>query len=173
MAEPMTVHVEVWPVAADEIGIWLVSGEDAWRPSLPVPADSEPHAEVDLLLAQHQADTDAVMKHSTSWRADVPGVILTYIVILQAPGLVRDRWPDAQPVGLRLAEAVGKPPVHAPVEPPAPRYIDVLLHALRHLRFLLDTDASNRAAMNDSWRRHLSELEPAFATMYEGDRSTA
>jgi hypothetical protein len=29
--EPMTVHVEVWPVAADEIGLWLVSGDDCWR----------------------------------------------------------------------------------------------------------------------------------------------
>ena len=25
MLEPMTVHVEVWPVAADEIGLWLLS----------------------------------------------------------------------------------------------------------------------------------------------------
>ena len=31
MGELMTVTVEVWPVSADEAGIWLVSGGDAWR----------------------------------------------------------------------------------------------------------------------------------------------
>ena len=39
MMEPMTTRVEVWPVAADELGIWLISGDDAWRPDLPVMAE--------------------------------------------------------------------------------------------------------------------------------------
>lgn len=29
MLEPMTVLVEVWPIAADEIGLWLLSGDNA------------------------------------------------------------------------------------------------------------------------------------------------
>jgi hypothetical protein len=44
MSEPMAVRLEIWPVSADKTGIWLVSGDDAWRPALPVMADTEPHA---------------------------------------------------------------------------------------------------------------------------------
>ena len=52
MLEPMTVHVEVWPIAADEIGLWLVSGDDCWRAG-PVMADDEPHSEVEYAISQH------------------------------------------------------------------------------------------------------------------------
>ena len=38
---PMMVVAEVWPVAADELGLWLLSG-DGPRPSLPVMDDAEP-----------------------------------------------------------------------------------------------------------------------------------
>jgi hypothetical protein len=172
MLEPMTVRVEIWPVAADSAGLWLVSGDDAWR-SGAVMADNEPHAEVEDVLSQHDALGDAELVHSTSWRADGPHVILTYVVPLRVRSLVRDQWPHARPIGLALASAVGKPPPNDPVEPPAPRYIDVLMHALRHLRFLIDTDATNRDAMDPTLRRHLEPLEPALAKMYERDPQTA
>ena len=29
MGEPMAARVEIWPLAADENGIWLLSGGDA------------------------------------------------------------------------------------------------------------------------------------------------
>jgi hypothetical protein len=166
--EPMTVWVEVWPVAADTAGLWLVSGDDAWR-SGPVMADGEPHAEVCTLLATSEVEAIFAVEliHSTSWRVDGAAVILTYVVPLRGDGYVRDRWPGARPITLRLADAVGKPPPHDPTEPPEPRYIDVLMHALRHLRFLVDADASNRAAMDPELRRHLEPLEPALARMYE------
>jgi hypothetical protein len=61
MAEPMAVQVEIWPVAADAAGVWLLSGDDAWRPELAVPSDSEPHAEVELALAQHGTLNDVVL----------------------------------------------------------------------------------------------------------------
>jgi hypothetical protein len=167
MSEPMTVRVEVWPLAADPAGIWLVSGDDAWRDRLPVMADSEPHADVQLLLAQNNVDFHAALVHSTSWRVDGTSVVVTYIAVLRTPGLVLDSWPDAKPVPLELAAAVGRPPVHGPTEVPVPRYVDVLFHGLRHLRFLLDTDATSRQALDGSWRRHLGALTPALARMYE------
>ena len=169
MAEPMTVRVEVWPVAADSAGIWLVSGDDAWRDTLPVAADSEPHAEVELLVGAHgDVDpADVLLLHSTSWRVDGPSVVLTYVAVLRRPGLVLDIWPDARPVGRELAEAVGKPPTHAAADVPVPRYIDVLLHALRHLRMLRDTDAVARNALDATWQRHLDDLAPALAGMYQ------
>jgi hypothetical protein len=52
MSQAMRVYPEVWPIAADEFGIWLISGAaGAWRPQLPVMADSEPHADVELELS--------------------------------------------------------------------------------------------------------------------------
>jgi hypothetical protein len=165
MAEPMTVHVEVWPVAADEVGLWLVSGDDAWQ-SGPVMSDDEPHSEVQYALSRHNAEDKAALTHSTSWRVDGQVILLTYLVAIKVPALVRDTWPDALPISLDLAKVVGKPLPHAATEPPTPRYIDVLFHGLRHLRFLMDTDATNTAALDNHWRRYLAMLDPALATMY-------
>lgn len=168
MNEPMTTRVEVWPVAADAAGIWLLSGDDAWRPALPIPADSEPHAEVELTLAQNGVTDGVVLIHSTSWRVDGPSVVLTYVAVIRPRDLVLDQWPNANPVSADLADAVGRPPTHGPTEVPTPRYIDVLIHALRHLSYLMETDATSRQALDDPhWRRHLAALRPALAGMYE------
>lgn len=167
MTEPMTVRVEIWPVAADEFGLWLVSGADAWRPALPLMADGDPHAEVQLGLAEHSAEQDLILLHSTSWHVDGPTVILSYVAALRVDGLVRDRWPTARPLSRDLAEAVGPPPTHGPIDPPTPRYIDVLMHAVRSLRFLIAVDATAAAALDhEEFRRHLDMLEPALAGMY-------
>jgi hypothetical protein len=167
MSEPMQVWVEVWPVAADSVGIWLVSGDDAWRPALPVMADSAPHWEVESELRSHKVLDDAILLHSTSWRNGV-SVILTYVAILKSPndGFVKDRWPNALPVSPTMAEAVGKPATHGPTESPIPRDVDVLLHAMRHLLLLQQWDGTVRAVMDDNWIRHLAAFEPALAGMY-------
>jgi len=168
--EPMCVRVEIWPLAADDVGIWLLSGDDAWRPSLPVGAASEPHAEVELALAGNGVEeSSVVLVHSTSWRADGPAVVLTYVAVLRHSGIIRDDWPKARPVSAQLPEAVGKPPVNAATDPPAPRYVDVLLHAIRHLRFLLDTDSTARDALTGPWRQHLPHFKAALAGMYMRD----
>jgi hypothetical protein len=165
--EAMAAWVEVWPIAADQMGLWLLSGTDAWRPTLPVDAASEPHAEIELELAGHRAHADLL--HSTSWRVDGPRVILTYVAVVGCPGLVRETWPDATPISVVLPDAVGHPPTHAATDPPAPRYIDVLLHSIRHLRLLVDLDATARATILGSalWREHLARFEPALAGMYQ------
>lgn len=168
--EPMAVRLEVWPVAADDLGIWLISGDDAWRPALPVAADSEPHAEVELELASHGTKERTALLHSTSWRVDGPAVVLTYVAVAHTSGLVKDAWPAARPVSTAVVDAVGTPGPGPTIEPPAPRYIDVLIHAIRHLRFLLDNDAGARAALTDPWPRHLAKWEPALAMMYEDQR---
>lgn len=165
MAENMAVIPEVWPVAADRVGLWLISGDDAWR-TMAVASDSEPHFELELeLLARGVRDRVSLM-HSTSWRIDGPHMIVTYMAAVQAGDLVHGLWPDARPITAKLAKAVGKPPAHAPTEAPAPRYIDVLMHGLRHLRFLMDTDASSAEAMGPLLRQHLEPLEPALAGLY-------
>ena len=163
--ETLNVVVECWPVAADEHGIWLVSGSDAWR-SPPIPASSEPHFEVELLIAANDQPQPALV-HSSSWRPDGPHVVLTYVAVFETVGLVLDRWPGALPVSADLLPAVGKPYQHGAAEVPVPRYIDVLHHALRHLTFLTQTDATARAALTGYWAEHLAQLQPALSGMYE------
>jgi hypothetical protein len=168
MTEPMSVRIEVWPLAADDAGIWLISGGDAWRPALPVLSDSEPHVDVERELAVHEVRSDAVLVHSTSWRVDATHVILTYVAVIDGDGSVRDRWPGALRVSAGLVYAADDPPAASPLDAPTPRSIDVLLHAIRHLRFLLDTDDAVRPALAGDWRRHLAHLQPALAGWYRG-----
>lgn len=166
--EDMRVQVEVWPAAADEAGIWLLS-DDAWR-SGNVPSDGDPHWEVERLLG----DTATRVIHSTSWRTDGPRVILTYIAVVDTGDpLVRGEWPGAQPISRLLFRAAGKPYPHEATEPPVPRDIDVMFHAVRHLAFLVDRDDAIRDALGDTWRRWLADLEPALAVMYTSEREAA
>jgi len=167
MAENMPIQVEVWPVAADDMGIWLLSGDDAWRPGVPVPADSEPHFEVEMILAQSGVCSRATqVLHSTSWRVDGQTIILTYMAVIETDDLVRKNWPNARPISVTLPDAVGNPSTNAANEPPVPRYIDVLLHGLRHLRFLRDHDATASNAMGSTWHEHLEPFAEALAGMY-------
>lgn len=172
--EYMTVMVEAWGVAGDPTGLWLVSGDGPWRPDLPVPADSEPHAEAELLLGRHHALNPLVVLHSPSWRPEQGTVIITYVAVIgpapdrddQEPWLVLDDWPAAVPLGPALAAEVGRAPRHDPTGPAVVRDIDVLLHAVRHLRFLDDTDADVHEVLTADWHRHLAGFAPALAGMY-------
>ncbi|MGH3985711.1 MAG: hypothetical protein ACRDTZ_00130 [Pseudonocardiaceae bacterium] len=160
----MNVVVEIWAVAADEHGIWLVSGRDAWR-SAPIPSDSEPHFEVETILLGHDLPSP-VLLHSTSWRPDGPHIVLTYVAVIPVTDLVRGRWPTALPVSADLLPVVGPPPAHGAAEVPVPRYVDVLHHGLRHLTLLRATDTTAREALGGHWATHLDRLEPALAGMY-------
>lgn len=167
MAENMTVYPEVWPVAADETGLWLISGVGPWRPALPVQGDGDVHADVELELSMNGLDmSDVPLLHSTSWRPDGSSVILTYIAVVRRPGFVRENWPGAEPISPLLPGAVGKPLTHDANEPPIPRYVDCLLHAIRHLAFLRDWDSAAFAVLDRHWLRHLEGLRPALAGMY-------
>jgi hypothetical protein len=180
MGELMTVTVEVWPVAADEAGIWLVSGRDAWRFG-PVEAASDVHYEVELLLFQHGIDPGDVVflklgagaprteaLHMTSGRPQGPTYVLTYMAVVDVPGYVLETWPDAAPITAALQAEVGKAPPHGAAEVPVPRWVDVPLHGVRHLAFLAgpDGDAETAAALDANWLRHLAPLRPALFTMF-------
>jgi hypothetical protein len=170
---PMTVVTEVWPLAADQTGIWLLAPEGPW-PSEPIPADSEPHVAAELELIQHTVNLgDVAALHSTSWRTEGTSVVLTYVAVIRCAGLVLTDWPQARPVTTDLARHVGRPPTHGPLDPPAPRYVDVLYHALRHLAFLLPRDATVAAALPGVWGGHLAEFSPWIARMYDRVHQTA
>jgi len=169
---PMTMVTEVWPVAADETGLWLLG--DGPRPSTPVMDDAEPHdyAEMELMQAGMWATTKAL--HSTSWRVDYDQnldrnyLVVTYIAVVDCAALVRAEWPQALPITVEAADAeLGNVPTHGATEAPAVRHFDVLFHALRHLRFLLAHDATVATALPGCWSRHLAAFEPAIARMYD------
>jgi hypothetical protein len=164
--QPMTVRAEVWALAAGPDGIYLISGggQDAWR-SRPLGADTDPHWAVQRILRKHGALGSARIIHSTSWRAQDDSVILTYAVVIECPAIA-EHWPAAQLVSLLLPEVCGPPLPHGAAAPPVPRMLDVLLHALRHLSFLLAHSATEAAAFSPEWREHLAAFEPALAQMY-------
>jgi hypothetical protein len=167
VANPMSVVAEAWPVAADEAGIWLISGTGAWYPDTEVMSDSLPHFEVELALHEHGIKDKPAAMHSTSWRVEGMNLVVAYMAVIRPINFVREEWPGALPITIEMSEMVGKPPTHAANEPPGPRHIDVLMHGLRHLRFLMDNDATIAAAMGDTWRRHLAPFTPVLATMYD------
>ena len=180
MPELMTVTVEVWPLAADEAGIWLLSDGDAWRYG-PVWADSDVHWEVQKMLFEHDIDPDSALFvevpgfrpaadviHSTSWRPDGPTIVLTYMAVVKAGGYVLETWPRAAPVTSALAKAAGNASPHGAAQVPVPDLLHTLLHGIRHLRWLAtdEGDAETAAALDANWRRHLAPLRPALARMF-------
>lgn len=169
MANNMPIYVEVWPVSADQASIWLISGTEPWTVG-PVQSDTEPHAEAEYALAEHDAIARAALIHSTSWRVEDNYLLLTYVAVIRTDALVIDSWPNAKPIGLPIAQHVGPTVPYRPTDAPTPRYIDVLLHGLRHLRFLMLTDQTNANALGGSWPVHLETLEPALAQMYSDNR---
>ncbi|MEN3308856.1 MAG: hypothetical protein V7603_5058 [Micromonosporaceae bacterium] len=178
---PMTVEIEVFPLAADHSGIWLVGGHDAWRPGHALDAGTTIHAAAESVLRSRGALDDLVALHSTSWRQAEGVAIHTYMAILAREGSVPGSWPQAVPVDDLLAGAVEKPFLHAATAPPLPRRVDVLRHALRdlewgqrHLRFLLTEDDAVAATLDENWRRHLAAIRPALSNLYRhGERVTA
>ncbi len=165
--ESMTARVEIYALAADQAGLWSLGGLKTVTPDLPIPADSEPHAEVELAMHRFGlTDDDVLALHSTSWRAEGTSVVLTYMAVVQLDQPARERFPQALPVTLDVAGKVGKPIPHHPAEAPTPRYIDVLMHGIRHLHWLIEHDAPFAAVLTPHWRRALSPLKDILAGLY-------
>jgi hypothetical protein len=79
---------------------------------------------------------------------------------------VRAHWPQALPVSLEFADGV-RPVPHGPAERPTGVADDaVLLHGIRHIAFLLETDPRATESLDDTWRAHLAGLAPALAGLY-------
>lgn len=169
--------VEVWPVAADESGLWLLSDGSLLAPT-PVGADGDPFADVGLVLDQigyparglDDADRPGVLTvHSTSWRMSGPAVILTFIAALEPMNrvtYVADMDVVSHPVALRLFDRVGRPATHGPGRAPQVRDIDVLMHGLRHFAFLVQHDATEAEALGPVWAQWLAQWQPTLAGMY-------
>lgn len=176
MLEPMTVWAEVWPVAADEAGLWLLSGGEPWRAG-PVMADSSEHFEVGMLLSEHGIrEDDLLWIHSTSWHPDGPRHVDTYLAVVNLGAAIAfERFPHAAPITPDIYDdpEVGKPPTHGATEEPVPRVLDVLFHALGHLKDQMRKNGTTRTALGDTWRVHLEPYEETLAGMYEAPHTSA
>jgi len=169
MLEPMTVWVEVWPVAADEAGLWLLSDGEPWLDG-PVMADSSEHFTVDMLLRSRSiAADDLLWLHSTSWHPDGPRHVDTYLAVVDLAGSPAcELFPHAVPITPDLYghPEVCKPPTHGATEEPVPRELDVLFHALGHLKDQIRKNATTRGAVGEVWAARLEPFEETLAGMY-------
>lgn len=169
MLEPMTVWVEVWPVAADEAGLWLLGEDGPWLDG-PVMADSSEHFLVEMMLREHGISPNGLLwLHSTSWHPDGPRHVDTYLAVVDLAGSPAcEMFPHAAPITPDLYDhpEVGKPPTHGATEEPVPRELDVLFHALGHLKDQMRKNATTRAAVGDLWRVRLEPFEETLAGMY-------
>ncbi|MGP4104400.1 hypothetical protein, partial [Nonomuraea sp. KM90] len=149
----------------DHDRLWLLSGLDAWQTG---DIDCDPHTAVQRVLAHHGVDDLVRLVHSTSWRSVEGAVMLTYIATLDHHGaIVPGTWRASLAITDAWAAAAGRPLPHPPTAAPAPRSVDVLLHALRHLSFLAVTDASARTALNERWTSLLEPLAATRAGLYQ------
>jgi hypothetical protein len=164
MSEHAGYEVDVHPLAAHQEGIRTLSGGKAWNTGRLVGADSWPHGEVLLRLAEHGLDgedrTQVPVIHSSSWRPHhlYPRIVLVYFVVVDAGLDIIDRWPDSAPIRRDLLERHGRPvdfDPHGGAEEPLPRDLDVMFHAIRHLRLLTDRV---RGAFDEITARDLSAL---------------
>ncbi|MDR8407428.1 hypothetical protein MTP10_01580 [Nonomuraea sp. 3-1Str] len=129
-----------------------VDGRWLYRRLAAVPGPGESPDEVARRISGTSADDPATVVHSTSWRHRPEGqVVLTYAVCPDpAPHLPAEELPT-------LDIARGKAPAT-----PTPEQIDVVNvagHAVRHLAFLMATDAVVCRALS----RH-----PSIASAMEG-----
>jgi hypothetical protein len=184
MAEPMSTWSEVWPVAADEAGIWLLTGDRLITES-PVMSDSDPWDEAKLLLAAIGVTDPGALKylHGTSCRPDRGKWVVTHVAVVETDGPALADWPFALPLTPELMDHVGKPLPHGPTSAPIPRDVDVAYHAAGHLADLLARNSEFRALVygevgtpptpaGPHWHQHLSVLEPKLAQMYRTDWDT-
>ena len=107
--------------------------------------------------------------HSTGWHPDGPRHVDAYLAVVDLEGAVAcEKWPHAAPITPDIYDEpeVGKPPTHGATEEPVPRLLDVLYHALGHLKDQTRKNATTRAAVGDVWRVQLEPYEETLAGMY-------
>jgi hypothetical protein len=179
----LATRIELWTVAADARGIWVLHGGAVYSEPLrqaanPLLNPEVAHRTVGELLEGLGAERQVRLIHSTSWRATADGILLTYVAVLGGHGQlaghgpfewVRDVWRDAIPLSPRLLKLVCNPVPHGATERPVARDIEVLTHGVRHFKMLLRTDATAAAALDDYWRFHLGDpqITETFAGLYQ------
>ncbi|HEY2704315.1 MAG TPA: hypothetical protein VGL20_11545 [Candidatus Dormibacteraeota bacterium] len=144
--------LEILPVAlaAGSIQSLRPAGAASWRLECPPGADPGPV----VVEALRELGLAVSVVHSTSWRHQGGGLVLTYLVVLAAP---------APPAAGLVTRAVRPLPLArgGPTTAPAGLDVDqVLQHALRHLAWLQRDDPGIAAALDPGWGAPLAGYVP-------------
>lgn len=123
-------------------------GPDPWY--IEVGAADDPVEVVARLSANLMGQP--LLVHSTSWRRDRGGVILSFVVV-NAPG----QAPQLAGVPVQRAELARSSATSAAAEI---RTNQVLEHGLRHLAWLAREDETVKATLEDNWKRALESYVP-------------
>ena len=167
------VTAQVFPIAADRQGIWLLSGEWPWSTAAIAETITIHEAVQESLMQRGIPLADVPLLHQTSCMDVGPVEVNTYLAVVRCEGPVLRHFPQAEPASRTLAAELGPPPTHGSAEAPDPRVWDQFTHGLRHLRHLRDTNATARRDMPAPLRRHLEEWEPELFRMYEQEHQAA
>ena len=144
------VQAEVFVLRRREAAVELAGpcGPDPWY--VEVGASDDP-VDVVTRLATRLMDAPLLV-HSTSWRRDRGGVILTFVVVnrpeqaAQLPGVPVLRAELARSSATHAARAI--------------QAGQVLEHGMRHLAWLALEDPTVRATLDEGWRTVLEQYVP-------------
>lgn len=153
---PAGIDVE-GPVQAEVFVVWLhdrrleLTGPCGAAPWLiEIGADEHPVEVVDRLV--RDAIGPPVLVHSTSWRRDHGGVILSFVVVIE-PSLVGS-MASAPVTSADLARS------EATAAPREIAYAQVVEHGLRHLAWLASDDPVVAAELAAPWPEILADYVP-------------
>ena len=144
------VQAEVFVLFRDDDRLHLTGpcGVDPWY--LEVGADEDPMAVV--AAAVRRVIGEPVVVHSTSWRRDRGGVLLSFVTVIDR-GLVAAM--TSAPV-VRAALTRGT----ADAAPATVASVSVLEHGLRHLAWLVKDDPVVAGRLDEGWHVALSGYVP-------------
>jgi hypothetical protein len=132
------VHVEILLVGIDSAGVWAADPGSAVMIEFDGQQDPSAVAAREIEQRGHRPE----FVHSTSWRWEPEGLVVTYLAV-----------ESARVSSIRVSAG------SAGTWSNDPR-VGVLLHGLRHLAFLARLD---RNRFPPSWNLALSEFEPGLA----------
>lgn len=116
-----------------------------WRPD---------HEAQDIVLAAaRRYGLDPVLAHSTSWRFEEGKVVLTYVAVVEAPGVINEFLAEEPVMRSELARGSAFEP------PPQIGVAQVIEHACRHLAWLVKDDEEVAHAIPE-WTEYLSSFIP-------------
>jgi len=144
------VLAEVFVVAADAGGIVLSGpcGAAAWH--IEVPDGADPMTVVAEVIGRVLGPP--ALLHSTSWRRDKGGVMLTFLAVADPPQIASFESAAIGRADLARGEATAAPVAVASDQ--------VLEHALRHLAWLAKDDSVVASTLDEAWKHHLDGYTP-------------
>jgi hypothetical protein len=150
--ELVAQSLEILPVGLNEGSLFWLRPIHAPSLRVGISKSSEPSQVVLDVVASYELHAQIV--HSTSWRYEDGRIVLTYVVVVEPPGLLPPDSLELTPIE-RSDLARG-----AATAPPDSITVNAVLeHAVRHLAWLNREDPAIAAELAD-WSRVLAEYGP-------------